>query len=177
LTAVGCRAGPECRFLHPSEDGHTAQPRGEHWTPDLDPAALPAPPPARVPVVPSTNSRAVARPTPRAQAEDPRTFQIAQVERRFKPESSTSSNGKTSLTFGLQPSDPDFPYEIESLQCVLHVPRTYPNGELPTIEVTNNDIPRGFQINIEHGFDAIAAGSPTSTLLALLSTCHDRSLW
>jgi len=64
---------------------------------------------------------------------------------------------------------------IETLQCVLTVPKTYPLSGTPNIRVKNNDIPRGFQINIERGFDTLASSSPNATLLALVNRL-DREL-
>jgi hypothetical protein len=49
----------------------------------------------------------------------------------------------------MSPSDPDFPYEIEALECTLLVPKTYPETGRPSLKALNKDIPRGFQINIE----------------------------
>lgn len=68
----------------------------------------------------------------------------------------------------MSPSDPDFPYDIESLECVLTVPNGYP-GSKPTLRVLNKDIPRGFQINVERGFDVIRASAPEATLLGLMN--------
>jgi hypothetical protein len=60
----------------------------------------------------------------------------------------------------MSPSDPDFPYEIEALECTLLVPKTYPESGRPSLRALNKDIPRGFQINIEKGFEIICAESP-----------------
>ena len=90
------------------------------------------------------------------------------MQRRFKPEAS-NTDGTTSLTFKIQPSDPDFPYEIDELECVLAVPILYPASEKPSLRVGNKDIPRGFQINIERGFDVICTNAPTATLLGLMN--------
>lgn len=116
----------------------------------------------------SDQTRAATRPIPSAQVEDPRGFQIGQLQRRFKP-SVTDSDEKTELKFSLVPSDPDFPYEIDALQCSLSVPQGYPSTDRPTLRVTNNEIPRGFQINIEKGFDQILDAAPHATLLALFN--------
>ncbi|KAI6894348.1 hypothetical protein KC318_g11963 [Hortaea werneckii] len=88
--------------------------------------------------------------------EDPRAFQIAQIQRRFKPHSTDTEDG-TTLSLRMKPSDPDFPYEIDDL------------------ELTNKDIPRGFQINIERGFDLILSSNPGITLLAAMNRL-DRQL-
>lgn len=68
----------------------------------------------------------------------------------------------------MEPSDPDFPYEIEALECELSVPSTYPASGKPSLKVRNNDIPLGFQINIEKGFDTIATSASNATLLGLM---------
>lgn len=114
------------------------------------------------------SSRVVQRPRP--QVEDARTFQIGQIRRRFNPEVS-GHDAKDSFKFRLTPSDPDFPFEIESLECLLDVPKTYPETGPPSLKVLNKEIPRGFQVNIERGFDVIRAGTPhaTLTLLALIN--------
>ncbi|KAK5108429.1 hypothetical protein LTR62_008316 [Meristemomyces frigidus] len=123
--------------------------------------------------VPLRQADVVLRPTPRNQTDNPRAFQIGQIERRFRPQ--TTQKGDASLfTFGMKPSDPDFPYEIEELLCVLTVPRSYPAAK-PSLQVTNQDIPRGFQLNIERGLDMIAASNTGATLLGLMNRL-DRDL-
>lgn len=112
------------------------------------------------------SSKVVPRPIPKAQTEDPRSFQIGQLQRRFKPEQ-IERDGSTIFTFQMTPSDPDFPYEIEALECEMRVPDSFPTSGKPALTVRNKDIPRGFQINIERGFDAIVAGAPGATLLGL----------
>jgi len=69
----------------------------------------------------------------------------------------------------MTPSDPDFPYDIEALECMLLVPQTYPRAGKPSLRALNKDIPRGFQINIERGFDTICSASPEATLLGLMN--------
>lgn len=55
-------------------------------------------------------------------------------------------------------ADPDFPYDLDILKINLCVPAKYPQDTLilPSIYVLNEDIPRGFAINIESGFTDIA---------------------
>ena len=110
----------------------------------------------------------MSRPIPKALKDDPRKFQIGQVERRFKGERSERDDS-TVLTFKMEPSDPDFPYEIEALECELSIPSSYPVSGQPTLVVRNKDIPRGFQINIEKGFDSMFASAPNLTLLGLMN--------
>ncbi|OUM52040.1 hypothetical protein BVG19_g1193 [[Candida] boidinii] len=69
------------------------------------------------------------------------------------------------LLFLLQPSDPEFPYDLEFLKVSLCIPKDYPfnsnkNKPLtidsrPTVSILNDDIPRGFSVNIEIGFKSI----------------------
>ncbi|KAK9476746.1 hypothetical protein V1514DRAFT_284622, partial [Lipomyces japonicus] len=55
------------------------------------------------------------------------------------------------LKLAFAPSDPDFPFDLEQLQAWITVPVTYPS-EPPIVSVKNADIPRGYALNIEHGF-------------------------
>lgn len=110
-------------------------------------------------------SRIVSKPVP----EDPKEFQIKQLKRRFSPVEKSESGG-TSYAFSMGPSDPDFPFEMVGLECVLHVPRGYPNGERPSIDITNKEMGRGYQINIERGFARLAESRPQSTLLGLMNS-------
>jgi hypothetical protein len=66
------------------------------------------------------------------------------------------------------PSDPDFPFEIDALACVLTVPLTYPAAK-PSLRVTNKEMGRGYQINVERGFDDIVQRLPQGTLLQYLN--------
>ncbi|KAK3111976.1 hypothetical protein LTR53_012227 [Teratosphaeriaceae sp. CCFEE 6253] len=167
-TKNGCRAGATCRFYHPTNDDAATSPpnAGTPPAPKLAPAATPGQ--STKASEEPRESKVVPRPTPQAQTNDPRAFEIGQVQRRFKP-TVTDGDEASHYAFGLKPSDPDFPYEIETLQCVLTVPKAYPQTGKPTLKVTNNDIPRGFQINIERGFDVIAAESRQATLLMLVT--------
>lgn len=76
----------------------------------------------------------------------------------------------TFLDFTIIPSDPDFPFELRGLQCELRIPGDYPEAHdaRPTLRVRNAEIPRGYQINIERGFDSVAQSSQR-TLLAMLN--------
>ncbi|KAG5919180.1 hypothetical protein E4U53_004020 [Claviceps sorghi] len=115
---------------------------------------------------PST-SRIVPKPVPSSQAEDPRGYQLEQLRRRFSPKESPVDNGATSLVFRLKPSDPDFPFELAYLECDIRVPAGYP-AERPVLRVRNSNIPRGFAVNIETGWDALAREREGATLLSLV---------
>ncbi|KAL8776494.1 MAG: hypothetical protein Q9213_008252, partial [Squamulea squamosa] len=119
-------------------------------------------------------SRVVQKPITRLQKEDPRQFQIGQLERRFATIQKIE-NGRSTLTFQLTPSDPDFPFELTGLECILYVPDRYPQDGRPALAVRNRDMPRGYQINVEQGFDALAQASPHATLLSLVNAL-DRQL-
>ncbi len=117
---------------------------------------------------PVSASKIVPRPIPQAQIEDPRAFQLGQIRRRFHPkETSQNSNQTTLLKFSLAPSDPDFPFEMTVLECLLSVPTAYPKDR-PSLKVGNKDIPRGFAINVEAGFEALVDDRPNATLLELM---------
>lgn len=118
-------------------------------------------------------SRVVQRPITKLQLENPRQFQIAQVTRRFSPKEATGSDGSTVLTLGLKPSDPDFPYELDVLECSLEVPADYPESK-PTLRVKNQEMGRGYQINVERGFNSIVHGMPNGTLLQYFNNLDRR---
>lgn len=111
-------------------------------------------------------TRVVPKPVAQSQVKDPRTYQVEQIRRRYSPKETTLQNGDTSLVFKLPPSDPDFPFELEFLECDLRVPLQYPK-KAATLVVRNHDIPRGFAINIERGWDALVTERPDATLLTL----------
>lgn len=69
----------------------------------------------------------------------------------------------------MAPSDPDFPFEIDELLCTLIVPLTYPTAGKPRIQVTNKQLKRGFQLNIENGFAELVTEFPNATLLGLFN--------
>ncbi|OCT53622.1 CHY zinc finger domain protein [Cladophialophora carrionii] len=134
------------------------------------PQALPHP--ARISVSRRSPSQ---KPVSQLQQANPREFQLGQVLKRFSPARSETQDG-TLLTFSLAPSDPDFPFELQGgLRCSLTVPAGYPQHGKPTIRITNAEMARGFQINVENGFDSLVASSPQKTLLALLNDL-DRNL-
>ena len=116
----------------------------------------------------------VSKPVSRAQVEDPREFQIKQLRRRFSP-SETAEDGGTAFAFQMVPSDPDFPFEMEGLECILHVPSGYPRADRPTLEVKNEEMGREWQNRVERGFARLAKGSPNGTLLGFMNQL-DRQL-
>lgn len=90
------------------------------------------------------------------------------------PKETSNEDGSVDLAFKLAPSDPDFPFELSALDCLLHVPVEYPNGS-PSLRVTNQDMGRGYQLNIETGFNDILRRSPKGTLLQVFKAL-DRDL-
>jgi phage FluMu protein Com len=114
----------------------------------------------------SESSRVVSKPVPQSQTQDPRKYQIEQLKKRFAAQISNLQNGVTNVSFHLKPSDPDFPFELDYLDCEVQVPRHYPEGA-PLLRVKNKDIPRGFGINIESGWDKLVSERKNATLLNL----------
>ncbi|KAH6647687.1 hypothetical protein BKA67DRAFT_395780 [Truncatella angustata] len=110
--------------------------------------------------------RVVSKPVPQSQTQDPRKYQLDQLKKRFGAQLTTLQNGTTNLSFHLKPSDPDFPFELDYLDCEVQVPRSYPERP-PALRVKNKDIPRGFSINIEKGWEKLVQDRPDATLLSL----------
>ncbi|QUC22914.1 uncharacterized protein UV8b_07155 [Ustilaginoidea virens] len=126
--------------------------------------AVAAPPPARV----------VPKPAPPSHERDPRAYQLEQLRRRFSPRESTAADGTSCLLFRLKPSDPDFPFELAHLECEVRVPPGYP-AHRPALRVRNGNIPRGFGINIERGWDRLAAeAGGGATLLSVVNALDKR---
>lgn len=77
------------------------------------------------------------------------------------------------------PTDPDFPFDMPKLDCSLRIPHDWPETDRPTVRVTNPDMPRGFQINVERGFDGLIESALKDqrpiTLLGLMNSL-DRNL-
>lgn len=116
----------------------------------------------------SGESLVVSRPVSKLQSEDPREFELGQLRRRFNPREELSNDG-TVLYLKMAPSDPDFPFEIAELLCTLTVPPGYPADNNPRIRVTNVELKRGFQVNVERGFADLVRSSPGATLLGLFN--------
>lgn len=185
---LGCRAGDACPYLHdPAQLERRKQISKVKLAPQQDGKAIAAESdeqPASTLASGQSNSRLeegrqympppvgysriVRRPTPRAQADDPRQFQIQQLRRRFSPTEKMDDDG-ISLVFKMTPSDPDFPFDMEALECVLHVPQSFPHNRKPYLEVKNKEMGRGYQINVERGFDQLVEHSPQVTLLGLMN--------
>ena len=166
--AEGCRIGAACPYLHdtsapetkelPSECQKSAQASDDGISTSTQEIVAEARnlsiggnrstqrSPAAAPVQPQ-------RPVSKMEQSDPREFQINQLRRRYRPHETNDDQG-TTLTFGLVPSDPDFPFELERLQCVLRVPASYPQGR-PTLTVTNSEMEAAYQANVGRGFDDI----------------------
>ena len=119
-------------------------------------------------LVPPQTRLVVTRPNSKAQIEDPREFEISQIKRRFSPEVKDDVQG-TSLTFQLNPSDPDFPFELDGLKCTLVVPKGFPGTGRPVLKVRNAEMERGYQINVERGFETLIDRFPQKSLLGLMN--------
>ncbi|KAJ6072913.1 hypothetical protein N7467_010998 [Penicillium canescens] len=162
----GCRLGSTCPYLHDASALESNRTPSEHQTP-TQPLGGDTETPVQEIVADaqklkiggkSKSSAASApaqpqRPVSKLEQSDPREFQINQLRRRYRPQETNDDQGSI-LTFGLVPSDPDFPFELERLQCVLHVPSSYPNGR-PTLTVTNSEMEAAYQANVARGFDDI----------------------
>ncbi|KAI1814888.1 hypothetical protein GGS20DRAFT_377067 [Poronia punctata] len=126
-------------------------------------------------VAEAPNNRIVPKPIPASQNQDPRRYQLDQLKKRYSPQIGTLQNGTSTVRFHLKPSDPDFPFELEYLDCEIHVPKGYPK-QVPTLSVKNKDIPRGFCLNIEKGWDKLVAERKGVMTLLALTTALDKNL-
>lgn len=118
-------------------------------------------------------SRVVPKPIPEQQIQDARGYQLGQIRRRYSPKETEVNNGETSLVFNLAPSDPDFAFDLDYLECDLRVPAKYPK-QPPRLLVKNSNIPRGFAINIERGWDRLVDEKKGATLLSLTNALDKR---
>jgi hypothetical protein len=116
----------------------------------------------------------VPKPVPEQEAKDARGYQLGQLRRRYSPKETDLGHGDVALLFNLAPSVPDFPFDLAHLECYLSVPAAYPKKP-PQLQVKNKDIPRGFAINIEKGWEALVQEKRGATLLALTNAL-DRKL-
>ncbi|KAI1337075.1 hypothetical protein F5Y15DRAFT_392304 [Xylariaceae sp. FL0016] len=117
-------------------------------------------------VTQASSSRIVPKPVPASQTQDSRRYQMDQMKKRFSAKQNNLQDGTSNLNFHLKPSDPDFPFELDHLDCEMRVPAAYP-GDSATLRVRNTDIPRGFAVNVERGWDRLIKEKPGTTLLAL----------
>ena len=193
LTSQGCRAGDACRYLHdasgfqqkssPSEGLGPTNGETQSKDPiqgvatDIKNLSIKVSQPPGRPSA-SSSSAAPQRPVSNAESQNPREFQLNQLRRRFRPKEETNNTG-TMLEFGMAPSDPDFPFDLDKLQCILYVPQSYPEQGRPKLKVVNTQMESDFQENVARGFDDIVATSMRmngrGTLLAWMNTL-DRQL-
>ena len=191
----GCRAGDACRYLHDVSELEQKRPSPENSLASTSGAtqgreALQGvatdfrnlsmndkPQPVARPLV-SSSPTVPQRPVSKAESQNPREFQINQLRRRFHPKEQTDESG-ISLEFGMPPSDPDFPFDLDKLECILHVPQSYPAQGRPKLKVTNSEIGETFQENVARGLDDIVdtsiRTSGRGTLLGWMNTL-DRQL-
>ncbi|KAF9559121.1 hypothetical protein EC968_006733 [Mortierella alpina] len=171
----GCRKGSDCRFVHATASTPAAATTSTSTTTVTTTSSAPATPTVVPPRPPGTTRspargpvrKPVPKPLQNLKQDDAtsslRAFEISQLQSRF----AQTFVAKNDTVFQLQivPSDPDFPYEIQSLHVQLTVPTAYPDTPC-SVAVLNKDIPKGFATNLERGF-AEAARRPKSLLAHL----------
>ncbi|KAJ2772102.1 hypothetical protein IWQ56_001525 [Coemansia nantahalensis] len=145
----GCRAGDQCRFRHqspqPSGEEQQQQQQGDGGRRRGR----------------QTNARDTSSGTRGATSGGTaRRVQIEDLLRapQWTTKKLSSERGETAFAVEMEPSDPDFPFEVSRLYLALVVPAAYParrpSDPLLEIEVANKDIPAGIKRNIEAGFAA-----------------------
>ncbi|KAI7901731.1 uncharacterized protein BX663DRAFT_513864 [Cokeromyces recurvatus] len=105
-------------------------------------------------MVEKTN-KVATRPQPVTNTSNPekRKLELIQLETRYKSTYRLVSDNdrETIIRLSIKPSDPDFPYELDSLKLQLYIPIEYPKSPC-SVQVLNSDIPKGFAFNLEKGF-------------------------
>jgi len=97
-----------------------------------------------------------------------REQQLQALQRRFPRAKVQTSPEQTAITLSITPSDPDFAFKLQTLECTLFVPPTYPASKAWLVV---DNIPRGYAANIERGFRDL----PNMSLLGMVNAL-DRQL-
>ncbi|KNE63899.1 hypothetical protein AMAG_08959 [Allomyces macrogynus ATCC 38327] len=82
-----------------------------------------------------------------ADALSQRMLELQQLRAQYRTKRATA----TRVLVDFAPSDPDFPYPLESVNLALTVPLDYPDASMPSIELLNDDMPDNLK-------DMVAAG-------------------
>jgi hypothetical protein len=82
---------------------------------------------------------------------------------------------ETVIRLAIKPTDPDFPFELDSLQIQIYIPKDYPSTKC-RIQVLNSDIPKGFAINLEKGYSAQVENSSAHQTLVRQMNWLDRNM-
>lgn len=155
------RAAPLVSSTAPTSDGANSVSARQGGEVEVDTSVMTSP-------VRASHRTVAARPVAAQQLANPREYELNQLRRRFFP-TVREEDDATILVFKLVPSDPDFPFELAALRTTLHVPRAYPGSAPPSIRIENPEMERGYQINVERGFDTLVVDYPAKTLLALMN--------
>ncbi|ORZ02687.1 hypothetical protein BCR43DRAFT_481997 [Syncephalastrum racemosum] len=100
------------------------------------------------------SKRPIVKPQAKPSRAGGRQVELSQLERRYRSTFRTVKNTEsaTVVRLAFEPSDPDFPYDLDKLQLQLTVPARYPS-EPCVIHVMNTNIPKGFAYNLEKGYE------------------------
>ncbi|KAJ3320705.1 hypothetical protein HDV06_005113 [Boothiomyces sp. JEL0866] len=104
--------------------------------------------PAR-PVVSRPVSKTILQSSdPVERARNIRDFEIQQLAKRYSAKTTTFTS-HIAVEFEMHPSDPDFPFELESLQVLLTIPILYPTDRKCKLNLNNPEIPVNLSSKIE----------------------------
>ncbi|CAO3702829.1 unnamed protein product [Rhizopus stolonifer] len=106
-----------------------------------------------------------------------RELEIGQLETRYKSTYKfiKEDDKQTIVRLAIKPTDPDFPFELNTLQLQLSIPLDYPST-VCQIQVLNTDIPKGFAINLEKGYEAHVTTVSTHSTLVRQMNWLDRNM-
>ncbi|TPX38998.1 hypothetical protein SeMB42_g01065 [Synchytrium endobioticum] len=109
--------------------------------------------------------------TPLEKAQVIRHAEIAQLLRRFPAGILSSPENNTKFSFSIAPSDPDFPFDLPSLDLVLNIPPTFPIAG-PTLHVVSSVIPPHLINQVQRRWNSKAAVSVSLENKTRMSLLH-----
>ncbi|KAJ3045168.1 hypothetical protein HK097_001263, partial [Rhizophlyctis rosea] len=152
--------------LKPAETSTSKPPSSNSDTAPVDkdsPSSAKLRPAARPPVArpqpKSLETRLQETSDPLERAHLTRTLELQQLERRFTPtghRTISTDTKQTTIQIGIVPSDPDFPFDLESLRLHIVVPSTYPITP-SQIRVLNKEIPEAIARGVEKAWERKAS--------------------
>ncbi|XP_064618580.1 uncharacterized protein LOC135482470 [Lineus longissimus] len=148
-----CVAGIRCRFLHPRTDNleDDVPPQPQPGMIDLPPKnerrRPPAPRPPVQPVVPV--SEYVLEEIDDEKSEQLRDTEISQLKKRI-PADRLKELDESEFKIVFHPTDPDWPYDVKSLQFMVYFPIAYPTAPMQVMTPKEQEMPATVLSYIEY---------------------------
>ncbi len=114
-------------------------------------------PEKKKPKVPVSERKPVARPKSKAKTEqDAVRIEINQLKIRFPDLVEKKDDGQIVLDMTVPVLDPDFPFDLESVQLRICIPMEYPKVSSPAFQCLNPDIPENLKNQFKSHMDRAA---------------------